>query len=114
MRRGPPCWRENYRYFCLNCLRYGARSASNVTTISEIGKLLARARKSGTPVIHVVHKGYGALFDPSPGFEIVASLRPQSNEIIVEKSRVSVFAGTTLSKKPFSTRIARTSSSSGS
>ncbi len=65
--------------------------------ISEIGKLLARARKSGTPVIHIVHKGKGTLFNPaSSGFEIVAPLRPQANETIIEKNRVSAFADTRL------------------
>jgi nicotinamidase-related amidase len=65
--------------------------------IGEIGKLLARARKAGTPVIHVVHKGKGALFNPSsPGFEIVAPLRPLDGETIIEKSRVSSFADTGL------------------
>lgn len=65
--------------------------------IDEIGKLLVRARKAGTPVIHVVHKGRGGLFNPSSqGFEIVASLRPQEGEAIIEKSRVSSFADTEL------------------
>ncbi|MFZ3017752.1 MAG: cysteine hydrolase family protein [Gallionella sp.] len=65
--------------------------------IAEISQLLARARKSGTPVIHVVHKGKGALFNPaSTGFEIVAALQPLANEIVIEKMRVSSFAGTGL------------------
>jgi nicotinamidase-related amidase len=65
--------------------------------IAEIGKLLARARKSGTPVVHIVHRGNGALFNPnSPAFEIVAPLRPQAGETVIEKMRVSAFAGTGL------------------
>lgn len=65
--------------------------------IGEIGKLLSRARKAGTPVIHVVHKGRGGLFNPSSqGFEIVAPLRPLDGETIIEKSRVSSFADTGL------------------
>ena len=64
---------------------------------TETAKLLARARKSGTPVIHVVHKGKGALFNPDgPYFEIVAALRPQTGETIIEKMRVSAFADTKL------------------
>ena len=67
--------------------------------VAEIGKLLARARQSGTPAIHVMHKGKGGLFDPaSPGFEIAAPLHPLAHETIVEKSRVSAFAGTGLAE----------------
>ncbi|MDO8989678.1 MAG: cysteine hydrolase family protein [Sideroxyarcus sp.] len=65
--------------------------------ISETARLLVRARKSGTPVIHVVHKGKGALFNPDgPYFEIVAALRPRQDESIIEKARVSAFADTRL------------------
>lgn len=65
--------------------------------IAETAQLLARARKSGTPVIHIVHKGNGALFNPDARqFEIVAPLRPQAGETVIEKTRVSAFAGTTL------------------
>lgn len=65
--------------------------------ITEIAKLLARARKSGMPVIHVVQKGNGALFNPGGVyFEIVSALRSQAGETIIEKSRVSAFAGTKL------------------
>lgn len=65
--------------------------------IGEIGRLLARARKAGTPVIHVIHKGRGGLFNPSSqGFEIVAPLHPLDGETVIEKSRVSAFADTGL------------------
>jgi nicotinamidase-related amidase len=76
----------------------GALPLSGVdAAIEEIAKLLARARKSGTPVVHIVHKGKGALFNPdSHYFEIVASLHPQKGKAIVEKTRVSAFADTRL------------------
>lgn len=65
--------------------------------IAETALLLARARRSGTPVIHIVHKGQGALFDPDGRyFAVVAPLRPQSGEPVIEKTRVSAFAGTGL------------------
>lgn len=65
--------------------------------IAEVERLLARARQSGMPVIHVVHKGKGALFNPTlSGFEIVAALRPQANETVIEKVQVSAFAETKL------------------
>lgn len=65
--------------------------------IVETAKLLVRARKSGTPVIHVVHKGRGAFFNPNGKyFEIVAPLHPQDGEAVIEKTRVSSFADTKL------------------
>ncbi len=67
------------------------------SAVNEIGTLLARARKAGTPVIHVVHKGAGPLFNPaSPSYQIVGALQPLPNEAIIEKSRTSAFAGTRL------------------
>lgn len=76
----------------------GALPLSGVdAAIAETAQLLARARKSGTPVIHVVHKGKGAFFDPNGKyFEIVAPLRPQAGETVIEKMRVSAFADTQL------------------
>lgn len=65
--------------------------------LNEISRLLARARKAGTPVIHIVHKGGGALFNPEGKFfGIVPALKPLANETVIEKMRVSAFAGTGL------------------
>lgn len=65
--------------------------------IAEIAQLLARARKSGTPVIHIMHKSKGALFNPDGRhFEIVALLHPLAGEQVIEKTRVSAFADTEL------------------
>ena len=76
----------------------GALPLSGVdAAIAETAQLLARARKFGTPVIHVVHKGQGALFNPNGKyFAIVAALHPLNGETIVEKMRVSAFADTKL------------------
>lgn len=61
------------------------------------GKLLARARAAGTPVVHVLHRGAGPLFNPeSSGFQPAAPLIPQASEAIVEKTLANSFAGTTL------------------
>lgn len=66
-------------------------------SIKDAALLLDRARKAGTPVVHVVHKGAGALFNPaSPYFAIVPPLRPLPNEAVVEKTHVSAFVGTRL------------------
>lgn len=66
-------------------------------SIKEAALLLDRARKAGAPVVHIVHKGKGAWFNPaSPYFEIVPPLRPLPGEPVVEKTLVSAFAGTGL------------------
>ena len=48
---------------------------------AEIRTLLTRARKAGTPVVHVVHRGQAGVFQPgSAGFEILPALKPMANE----------------------------------
>lgn len=66
--------------------------------LAEIGRLLARARKTGTPVIHIQHKGKpGGAFGPdTPGFAIVSEAAPASGEKVIEKSLPNAFAGTDL------------------
>ncbi|MBU0621699.1 MAG: cysteine hydrolase [Gammaproteobacteria bacterium] len=67
------------------------------SAILDISRLLARARKTGTPVIHIVHKGGRGLFNPEGEyFQIVPALQPLANEPVIEKMRVSSFAGTGL------------------
>ena len=61
------------------------------------GRLLARARAAGTPVVHVLHRGGGPLFNPQEtGFQPAAPLIPQSGETVVEKTMANAFAGTHL------------------
>ncbi|MGE0081202.1 MAG: cysteine hydrolase family protein [Thiohalomonadaceae bacterium] len=78
----------------------GALPLENVQqAVAEIGKVLRRARAAGTPVIHVVHRGGGGLFDPAgPFFAIVASLAPRAGETVIEKRLPNAFAGTELQK----------------
>ncbi len=65
--------------------------------INEGAKLLQRARAAGTPIIHVVHRGGGALFDPdSPYFAIIGPMSPLDGEIVIEKHLPNAFAGTSL------------------
>lgn len=60
-------------------------------------KLLARARAAGTPVVHVVHRGGGALFNPQGVyFEVAAPLAPKAGESVVQKTLPNAFAGTNL------------------
>lgn len=68
-------------------------------SLKEASLLLERARKAGTPVIHVVHKGKkgGALFDPDgPFVEIAAPVAPRPGETIVTKALPNAFANTNL------------------
>jgi len=66
--------------------------------LKEIGSLLARARKAGTPIIHIKHRGRpGGAFGPdTPGFDIADAAAPSGAEAIIEKSLPNAFAGTTL------------------
>lgn len=65
--------------------------------IRDISRLLARARKAGTPVIHIMHRGARGLFNPTGEyFGIVPALQPLADETVIEKMRVSSFAGTGL------------------
>jgi nicotinamidase-related amidase len=65
--------------------------------IAEGAHLLTRARKSGTPVIHVVHRGSGSLFNPqTPYFSIAEPLTPTDGEVVIEKRLPNAFAGTNL------------------
>lgn len=66
--------------------------------IATARTLLEQARASGTPVVHVVHRGRpGGLFDPDgPGGAIVAALTPQAGEAVVPKTLPNAFAKTEL------------------
>lgn len=66
-------------------------------SVEKAARLLERARRAGTPVVHVVHRGKGPLFDPAgPTFQIVPQLRPAAGEAVVEKTKVNAFTGTEL------------------
>jgi nicotinamidase-related amidase len=71
-------------------------------SLKEASLLLERARKSGTPVIHVVHKGKAGspIFNPDgPYVEIAGALAPLPSETIVTKSGPNSFAGTNLEEQ---------------
>ena len=61
------------------------------------GQLLARARAAGSPVIHIVHRGSGSLFNPEgKGFQPTAPLTPRPGEVVIEKTQANAFAETPL------------------
>lgn len=65
----------------------------------EASRLLARARKAGAPVVHVVHRGSGRLFNPEgPYFTIAPPLVPRDGETLIEKRLPNAFSGTGLQK----------------
>lgn len=75
----------------------GALAVDNADhAIGSAKKLLAAARKAGTPVIHIAHAGRpDGPFDRSADRgQIVAELAPQSGELVIEKSLPNAFAGT--------------------
>jgi len=68
-------------------------------SVSELRRLLDRARKAGTPVFHVVQHGKpGApIFNPEgPGADILPELAPVAGETVVVKTLPSSFARTDL------------------
>jgi nicotinamidase-related amidase len=67
--------------------------------LREVNRLLARARVAGTPVVHVVHRGGGGLFNPAgPHFAIAKPLAPRPGEAVIEKRLPNAFAGTELQR----------------
>lgn len=68
--------------------------------LAEIARLLERARKAGTPVIHVQHKGRaGGLFDVAAHNGAIADqAAPEDGEPVVQKALPNAFAGTELDK----------------
>ncbi|MFF8677927.1 cysteine hydrolase family protein [Streptomyces sp. NPDC015140] len=58
--------------------------------------LLKRARKAGTPVIHIVDKGYDLK---SEAGRIIPALKPAKGEPVVEKSVPNAFHGTDLAEQ---------------
>lgn len=71
-------------------------------SLKEVKLALERARRVGAPVIHVVHKGKpsSALFNPeTPYVDIVSSLEPKRDEIIITKGLPNAFAATDLEQQ---------------
>ncbi len=66
--------------------------------IERARDLLAAARRAGTPVFHIAHKGRpGSLFDrEAERGRIVPSLAPAPGEAVIEKSLPNAFADTDL------------------
>lgn len=66
--------------------------------LAATGRLLARARSAGAPVIHVAHRGRaGGLFDrDARSGRIADAAQPLNGEPVVEKGLPNAFAGTGL------------------
>lgn len=65
--------------------------------LTQITRLLERARSTGSPVIHVVHEGAaGGAFDPAVGGRVLPEVAPIAGEVVVKKKLPNAFAGTDL------------------
>jgi nicotinamidase-related amidase len=66
--------------------------------VAAISKVLKAARREGTPVVHVLHRGSaGGLFDPEgAGYPSIQELRPIAGETVIVKTLPNSFAGTDL------------------
>ena len=63
------------------------------------GELLERARATGTPVIHILHRGSGPFFNPAgTGHAPAAPLIPAAGERVIDKTLANAFAGTELAE----------------
>lgn len=76
----------------------GALPLAGIDKAVDEGRwLLERARTSGTPVVHIMHRGNIKLFNPNGHyFSIVKALAPQEDEVVIEKRLPNAFAGTSL------------------
>lgn len=75
----------------------GIKSALEVAA-----SVLDRARRAGTPVVHVIHKGQPGehLFDPQgPFVEIADLVAPREGESVVTKSTPNAFVRTDLQER---------------
>lgn len=66
--------------------------------LEQGGKLIAKARAAGRPVIHIQHKGAsGGVFDPdTDNFLIAPQVAPSGGERVINKGLPNSFAGTDL------------------
>lgn len=66
--------------------------------LSEIHRLLERARTAGAPVIHIRHRGRpSGAFDPAAvGFQIAPEAEPARDETVIDKLLPNAFADTGL------------------
>jgi len=68
-------------------------------SLVEAATLLERARTAGAPVVHVMHRADGPLFNPKgEGYAIVAALRPLPGEKVVVKTQANAYTGTELER----------------
>ncbi len=66
--------------------------------LESAGRLLSRARKAGTPVVHIVHKGQpGGPFDlDAERGQIAPQVAAENGETVISKGLPNGFAGTDL------------------
>ncbi len=69
--------------------------------VLQASRLLAAARRAGTRIIHVAHRGApGGLFDrDDTRGAIIAALAPSGSEVVIEKVRPNAFSDTGLARQ---------------
>lgn len=69
--------------------------------VAEAARLLARARREDTPVIHIAHAGRpGGAFDRSQDRgQIIGVVAPLEGETVIEKPRPNAFSSTILQER---------------
>ncbi|MGK9167792.1 isochorismatase family protein [Inquilinus limosus] len=69
--------------------------------VEAAAELLARARRLGSPIIHVLNERKpGGLFDPTgPYVAPIAAVAPAAGEVVVKKGLPNAFAGTALAER---------------
>ena len=87
---------------CQNTYRRGVMQLSGVeAAVSEARDLLERARRAGTPVVHVMHDaGEGSPYDVRAEIgQISDEVAPDSGEPVVVKNFPNAFVGTDLMQR---------------
>lgn len=77
--------------------------------LTRIHALIAAARAAGAPVVFVQHcSPPGTPCEKgAPGWELVESLTPDAGDLLVQKSRPSIFQGTGLQEQLHSAGVSR-------
>jgi nicotinamidase-related amidase len=77
--------------------------------LSRIGRLIARARAAGVPIVYIQHCGpEGAIDQPgTPGWEIHPAIAPVEGDVVIPKRHPDAFQDTNLQRELESRGIKR-------
>lgn len=66
--------------------------------LANINSLVERAHGAGAPVVYIQHGNDSQLRKGTPGWELHPAMRPQSGDLMAEKTRGDAFEGTPLTQ----------------